>query len=219
MNIEANLREINDKIKANATGPVTLVAVSKMVTCDEVRVAMEHGQTVFGENRVQELQKKYSEIGDAATWHLIGHLQTNKVKYIIDKASLIHSVDSTRLADEISKCAVAAGKQMPCLLQVNVSREESKSGVYMEEVDRMVEYMMSLPGIRLQGLMTMAPAVATDSELHKIFSQLNKKYLDIKQEYNHNKDICMLSMGMTHDFEIALQEGANIIRVGTGVFH
>lgn len=219
MNIRENLIDINERIKANAKGPVTLVAVSKTVTSEEVKVAMDAGQSVFGENRVQELQNKYSVLGDSATWHLIGHLQTNKVKYIVDKVSLIHSVDSTRLADEISRCCVAKDIVMPCLLQVNVSKEDSKSGVYMEDVDRMVDYMLGLGGISLKGFMTMAPFDATESELHKIFSQLYKKYLDIRQEYIHNTDICMLSMGMTHDFEIALQEGANIIRVGTGIFH
>lgn len=219
MNIRENLIDINERIKANAKGPVTLVAVSKTVTSEEVKVAMDAGQSVFGENRVQELQNKYSVLGDSATWHLIGHLQTNKVKYIVDKVSLIHSVDSTRLADEISRCCVSKDIVMPCLLQVNVSKEDSKSGVYMEDVDRMVDYMLGLGGISLKGFMTMAPLDATESELHKIFSQLYKKYLDIRQEYIHNTDICMLSMGMTHDFEIALQEGANIIRVGTGIFH
>ncbi len=219
MNIRENLIDINERIKANAKGPVTLVAVSKTVTSEEVKVAMDAGQSVFGENRVQELQNKYSVLGDSATWHLIGHLQTNKVKYVVDKVSLIHSVDSTRLADEISRCCTAKNIVMPCLLQVNVSKEDSKSGVYMEDVDRMVDYMLGLSGISLKGFMTMAPFDATESELHKIFSQLYKKYLDIRQEYIHNTDICMLSMGMTHDFEIALQEGANIIRVGTGIFH
>lgn len=219
MNIRENLIDINERIKANAKGPVTLVAVSKTVTSEEVKVAMDAGQSVFGENRVQELQNKYSVLGDSATWHLIGHLQTNKVKYVVDKVSLIHSVDSTRLADEISRCCTAKNIVMPCLLQVNVSKEDSKSGVYMEDVDRMVDYMLGLSGISLKGFMTMAPFDATESELHKIFSQLYKKYLDIRQEYIHNTDVCMLSMGMTHDFEIALQEGANIIRVGTGIFH
>ena len=219
MNIRENLIDINERIKANAKGPVTLVAVSKTVTSEEVKVAMDAGQSVFGENRVQELQNKYSVLGDSATWHLIGHLQTNKVKYVVDKVSLIHSVDSTRLADEISRCCTAKNIVMPCLLQVNVSKEDSKSGVYMEDVDRMVDYMLGLGGISLKGFMTMAPFDATESELHKIFSQLYKKYLDIRQEYIHNTDICMLSMGMTHDFEIALQEGSNIIRVGTGIFH
>lgn len=219
MNIRENLIDINERIKANAKGPVTLVAVSKTVTSEEVKVAMDAGQSVFGENRVQELQNKYSVLGDSATWHLIGHLQTNKVKYVVDKVSLIHSVDSTRLADEISRCCTAKNIVMPCLLQVNVSKEDSKSGVYMEDVDRMVDYMLGLSGISLKGFMTMEPFDATESELHKIFSQLYKKYLDIRQEYIHNTDICMLSMGMTHDFEIALQEGANIIRVGTGIFH
>lgn len=219
MNIRENLIDINERIKANAKGPVTLVAVSKTVTSEEVKVAMDAGQSVFGENRVQELQNKYSVLGDSATWHLIGHLQTNKVKYVVDKVSLIHSVDSTRLADEISRCCTTKNIVMPCLLQVNVSKEDSKSGVYMEDVDRMVDYMLGLSGISLKGFMTMAPFDATESELHKIFSQLYKKYLDIRQEYIHNTDICMLSMGMTHDFEIALQEGANIIRVGTGIFH
>ena len=152
-------------------------------------------------------------------WHLIGTLQTNKVKYIIDKVSLIHSVDSLHLAEEINKCAAKKGLTMNCLLQVNVSKEESKHGVGIEDVDRIVEEFTKFDNLKLKGLMTMAPFDADEYELRSIFSRLHKKYIDIGSQKGHNVNMSYLSMGMTHDFSYAIEEGANMIRVGTGIFH
>lgn len=229
MTICANLAEINEKIAAAAAKSgrkredITLVAVSKTVGAAEVNEAYATGQRVFAENRVQCLLEKLDTTAqynlNDIDWHLIGSLQTNKVKYIIDKVSLIHSVDSIHLAEEINKCAAKKGLKMNCLLQVNVSGEESKHGVEIEDVDRIVEEFTKFDNLTLKGLMTMAPFEADEYELRSIFSKLHKKYIDIGSQKGHNVDMSYLSMGMTHDFTYAIEEGSNMIRVGTGIFH
>lgn len=229
MNICANLAEINEKIAVAAAKSgrkredITLVAVSKTVGAAEVNEAYASGQRVFAENRVQCLLEKLDTTAqynmNDIDWHLIGSLQTNKVKYIIDKVSLIHSVDSIHLAEEINKCAAKKGLKMNCLLQVNVSGEESKHGVELEDVDRIVEEFTKFDNLTLKGLMTMAPFEADEYELRSIFSKLHKKYIDIGSQKGHNVDMSYLSMGMTHDFTYAIEEGSNMIRVGTGIFH
>lgn len=229
MTICANLAEINEKIAAAAAKSgrkredITLVAVSKTVGAAEVNEAYATGQRVFAENRVQCLLEKLDTTAqynlNDIDWHLIGSLQTNKVKYIIDKVSLIHSVDSIHLAEEINKCAAKKSLKMNCLLQVNVSGEESKHGVEIEDVDRIVEEFTKFDNLTLKGLMTMAPFEADEYELRSIFSKLHKKYIDIGSQKGHNVDMSYLSMGMTHDFTYAIEEGSNMIRVGTGIFH
>lgn len=229
MTICANLAEINEKIAVAAAKSgrkredITLVAVSKTVGAAEVNEAYASGQRVFAENRVQCLLEKIDTTAqynmNDIDWHLIGSLQTNKVKYIIDKVSLIHSVDSIHLAEEINKCAAKKGLKMNCLLQVNVSGEESKHGVELEDVDRIVEEFTKFDNLTLKGLMTMAPFEADEYELRSIFSKLHKKYIDIGSQKGHNVDMSYLSMGMTHDFTYAIEEGSNMIRVGTGIFH
>lgn len=229
MTICANLAEINEKIAVAAAKSgrkredITLVAVSKTVGAAEVNEAYASGQRVFAENRVQCLLEKLDTTAqynmNDIDWHLIGSLQTNKVKYIIDKVSLIHSVDSIHLAEEINKCAAKKGLKMNCLLQVNVSGEESKHGVELEDVDRIVEEFTKFDNLTLKGLMTMAPFEADEYELRSIFSKLHKKYIDIGSQKGHNVNMSYLSMGMTHDFSYAIEEGANMIRVGTGIFH
>lgn len=229
MTICANLAEINEKIAVAAAKSgrkredITLVAVSKTVGAAEVNEAYASGQRVFAENRVQCLLEKLDTTAqynmNDIDWHLIGSLQTNKVKYIIDKVSLIHSVDSIHLAEEINKCAAKKGLKMNCLLQVNVSGEESKHGVELEDVDRIVEEFTKFDNLTLKGLMTMAPLEADEYELRSIFSKLHKKYIDIGSQKGHNVDMSYLSMGMTHDFTYAIEEGSNMIRVGTGIFH
>ena len=229
MTICANLAEINEKIAVAAAKSgrkredITLVAVSKTVGAAEVNEAYASGQRVFAENRVQCLLEKLDTTAqynmNDIDWHLIGSLQTNKVKYIIDKVSLIHSVDSIHLAEEINKCAAKKGLKMNCLLQVNISGEESKHGVELEDVDRIVEEFTKFDNLTLKGLMTMAPFEADEYELRSIFSKLHKKYIDIGSQKGHNVDMSYLSMGMTHDFTYAIEEGSNMIRVGTGIFH
>ena len=141
------------------------------------------------------------------------------MKYIIDKVSLIHSVDSMHLADEINRCAAKHQRKVDCLLQVNVSGEESKHGVALADVDRMVEYFTRLDNVCLKGLMTMAPLDADEAQLRKIFSALHQKYVDIGSQKGHNINMSFLSMGMTHDFSYAIEQGSNMVRIGTGIFH
>ncbi|MBE7058064.1 MAG: YggS family pyridoxal phosphate-dependent enzyme [Ruminococcaceae bacterium] len=229
MTIRENLAEINQKIEeaAKKSGrnreDITLVAVTKTVGAEEVAEAYNAGQRVFAENRVQCLLEKLETTAqynfEDAKWHLIGSLQTNKVKYIIDKVPLIHSVDSMHLAEEINKCATKKGIKMDCLLQVNVSGEESKHGVGIEEIDRFVEEFTKFDNICLKGLMTMAPFEANECELRSIFAKLHKKYIDIGSQKGHNVNMSYLSMGMTNDFSYAIEEGSNMVRVGTGIFH
>ena len=229
MQIRENLEELNEKIahaaaKSGRTrADIVLVAVSKTVGTAEVAEAYRCGQRVFAENRVQCLQEKLDGIAQyrlsGLDWHLIGSLQTNKVKYIIDKVSLIHSVDSIHLADEINRCAAKHARKIDCLLQVNVSGEESKHGVAMAEIDRVVEHFTGLDNVCLKGLMTMAPLGAEETELRKIFSALHQKYVDIGAQKGHNVNMSFLSMGMTHDFTYAIEEGSNMVRIGTGIFH
>ncbi len=229
MTIRKNLEALEQKIAEAAAKSgrrredITLVAVSKTVGAAEVAEAYGAGQRIFAENRVQNLLEKLSAVEayglEQADWHLIGTLQTNKVKYIIDKVSLIHSVDSAHLADEIDRCAAKHGRKMDCLLQVNVSGEASKHGVALADVDRMVEHFAGLDNVCLKGLMTMAPLDADEPELRKIFSSLYRKYIDIGSQKAHNVDMSFLSMGMTHDFSYAIEEGSNMIRIGTGIFH
>lgn len=233
MGIQENLENVQNRIHkalvkaGRSEDSVTLVAVSKYSTAREVLEAASCGQRVFAENRVQQLLEKWEQLEDfrkqgvavpELTWHLIGHLQTNKVKYIVGKVALIHSVDSIRLAEEINRVGERKGVVTDILLEVNVSGEESKSGIAPAEIDDFMQAMASLPFVRLKGLMTMAPKGAPEAELRKIFSYLYEKFVDKKCTMMHNVDMTYLSMGMSADFEVAIEEGANMIRVGHGVF-
>lgn len=228
MSIALNLENINRRIEEAAIKSgrkredITLVAVSKTVTVKEVREAYASGQHLFAENRVQCLMEKLeglqTEPLEKIDWHLIGSLQTNKIKYIIDKVSLIHSVDSIHLAEAIDKCAKKHGVKADCLLQINVSKEESKHGIEFEEIDRVVDEFTKFDNVNLKGFMTMAPFDATEYTLRKIFSTLYKKYVDMSAQKGHNVNMSYLSMGMTNDFTCAIEEGSNMVRVGTGIF-
>ena len=222
-NIRDNLLSVRNRIDAacaksgRRAEDITLLAVTKTVPADRIREIMELGVTSLGENRVQELLSKYDNLPDAS-WHIIGHLQTNKVKSIIGKVKLIHSVDSLRLAEEIGKQSVARGITTDILLEVNVSGEENKYGMDLDFVDEMVEQCAGINGLFVKGLMTMAPLGASESEIRKIFSSLYKKYVDISSKKYDNVSMEYLSMGMSNDFDIAIEEGANIVRVGRGLF-
>ncbi len=222
-NIKDNLLSVRNRIdtacakSGRRAEDITLLAVTKTVPADRIREIMELGVTSLGENRVQELLSKYDDLPDAS-WHIIGHLQTNKVKSIIGKVKLIHSVDSLRLAEEIGKQSVARGITTDILLEVNVSGEESKYGMNLDFVDEMVEQCAGINGLFVKGLMTMAPLGAPESEIRKIFSSLYKKYVDISSKKYDNVSMEYLSMGMSNDFDIAIEEGANIVRVGRGLF-
>lgn len=197
---------------------VTLIAVSKTKPVEMIREAMETGIIDFGENKVQELTEKEEAIKEPLNWHMIGHLQRNKVKYIVDKACLIHSVDSLRLAEQIN---LEAGKKQiicPVLLEVNVAEEDSKFGVFPEDTLALAAEIAAFPHIKIKGLMTIAPFVENPEENRIHFQNLKKLYIDIKTKNIDNVDMDILSMGMTGDFEIAIEEGSTHVRVGTGIF-
>lgn len=223
MGILENIKEANRKIEnaAKTAGrdrnEITLIGVSKTKPVSLIKEAVDCGISVLGENRVQEIMEKFDHI-EGAVWHLIGHLQKNKVKYIIDKVDLIHSVDSLELAKEIDKQAKKFDKVQKILIQVNISGEESKFGLPKEEVLPLLNEVKSLENVKVKGLMTMAPFGASEDELHEIFGGLKKLSIDIKEKKVDNIDMEELSMGMSGDFEIAILEGATMVRVGTGVF-
>lgn len=224
MYLEENIREIRDRIDAACRrsgrdpAEVTLVAVSKTVDEDIVNQSIALGITDIGENKVQEIQRKYEAITDGVRWHLIGHLQRNKVKYIIDKVDLIHSVDSLRLAEEIDRRAESAGRVMPVLIQLNISEEETKFGTDQEALQQLLAQVDILEHVRVVGLMTMAPHVEDPEQVRWIFRKMKEIFDELK--YNEFNRIAMehLSMGMTNDFEVAIEEGATLVRVGTGIY-
>ena len=197
---------------------VTLIAVSKTKPVSMIEELLPLGVRDFGENKVQELTAKEEVLPKDIRWHMIGHLQRNKVKYVIDKACMIHSVDSLRLAQEISKEAVKHALVMPVLIEVNVAGEESKFGVSVEEAPSLVEEVSKLPGIQVNGLMTIAPYVEDPEENRYVFRNLRKLSVDIREKNFDNVTMNVLSMGMTGDYEVAIEEGATHVRVGTGIF-
>lgn len=200
-----------------AKDAVTLIAVSKTKPVSDIKQAVEAGAFRLGENKVQEIMEKYDSFPDVE-WHLIGHLQTNKVKYIIDKVKLIHSVDSLRLAQEISKRAKQHGTTMDVLVEVNIGGEESKSGVAPEAAEELCLDIAKLENISVKGLMTVAPIVENSEDARVYFRKMNKLFVDIRDKSYDNIDMEYLSMGMTNDFEVAIEEGANLVRVGTAIF-
>ncbi len=226
---------MNDRIRENLTAvkqnitnackksgreaeSVRLVAVSKTRPVEDLQEAYVCGCRDFGENKVQELVEKYEAMPKDIRWHMIGHLQRNKVKYIVDKVYLIHSVDSVRLAEEISKEALKKDVTVSVLVEVNVAGEESKFGTMAEEAVSLVEEIAKLPGICVKGLMTIAPYVENAEENRLYFAKLKQIYVDIIHKNIDNVFMEELSMGMTGDYEIAILEGATYVRVGTGIF-
>ncbi len=197
---------------------VTLIAVSKTKPVSMIEELLPGGTRDFGENKVQELCEKYEQLPKDIRWHLIGHLQRNKVKYVVDKACLIHSVDSLRLAEAISAEGKKRGITVPVLIEVNVAGEESKFGVKPEEAEGLIREIAGMPSISVKGLMTIAPYVENPEENRIHFSNLRKLYVDIKNKNIDNVSMNILSMGMTGDYEVAIEEGATMIRVGTGIF-
>lgn len=222
--IKENLAEVEAKIAAACKragrdrGEVTLITVSKTNPVIRLKEAMDCGIHIFGENKVQEMIEKQDELPDTLEWHMIGHLQRNKVKYIMGKVAMIHSVDSLRLAEEISKEAVKQGTQENILIEINVAEEESKFGITTKEAIELVETVSKLPNIHIKGLMTIAPFVENAEENRKIFRDLKKLSVDIAQKNIDNVTMTVLSMGMTNDYEVAIEEGATMVRVGTGIF-
>lgn len=197
---------------------VTLIAVSKTKPIEMLREAYEAGCRDFGENKVQEMMEKYDAMPGDIRWHMIGHLQRNKVRYLVGKVYLIHSVDSFRLAEEISREAVKKGVTVNILVEVNVAGEESKFGTTCEETADLVRKIAGLPNIFVKGLMTIAPYVENSEENRQYFVNLRKLSVDIKKQNIDNVSMEVLSMGMTGDYEVAVEEGATCVRVGTGIF-
>lgn len=197
---------------------VTLIAVSKTKPVEILQEAYDAGARIFGENKVQEILDKYDQLPSDIQWHMIGHLQRNKVKYIIDKVAMIHSVDSLRLAETIEQEAAKKDIVMPVLLEVNVAEEESKFGLKLEEVFPLVEEINHFSHVQIMGLMTIAPFTLNPEDNRKVFRALKKLSVDISEKNINNVNMSVLSMGMTGDYEVAVQEGSTMVRVGTGIF-
>jgi pyridoxal phosphate enzyme (YggS family) len=222
--IKENIEAINrnkDEIAGRAgrkPGEVLLVAVTKTRTADEINEAVDAGITDIGENKVQEIMDKYDAV-KPVRWHMIGHLQTNKVKYIIDKVSMIHSVDSFHLAEEIDRRAAQHNTVMDILVQVNTAMEESKFGITSEETGKLIEDILErCPNIKIKGLMCIAPFEDNPEDV-RIFFRETKELYDKYAVVSHPRlDFRYLSMGMSHDYEAAILEGSNLIRVGTAIF-
>ena len=197
---------------------VTLISVSKTKPAEMLQEAYDAGSRDFGENKPQEIREKYPQLPTDIRWHMIGHLQRNKIKYIIDKVCMIHSVDSIRLAEAIDEEAKKHGIIMPVLIEVNVAEEESKFGVHLDEAESLIRQISELSNIQVQGLMTIAPFTENAEDNRIYFRKLRNLYVDIKDKNIDNVNMCNLSMGMTGDYEVAVEEGATMVRVGTGIF-
>lgn len=197
---------------------VTLIAVSKTHPVPMLREVQAEGVIEFGENKVQEMCDKMEEIKEPLHWHMIGHLQRNKVKYIVDKAYLIHSVDSVRLAQEIQKEAAKKNVDVNILVEINIGEEETKSGVTKEEALELVRAISEFPNIHIKGLMTIAPPVDEPEDARGYFKDMKAVFDAVKEANIPGVEMKELSMGMTGDFEVAIEEGATLVRVGTGIF-
>lgn len=222
--LKENLKTVEERIQSackkagRKREEITLIAVSKTKPPHMLQEAYDLGVRIFGENKVQEIREKYEVLPKDIDWHMIGHLQTNKVKYLIGKVDLIHSVDSFKLAQTIEKESEKKGCVTDILVEVNVAEEESKFGLKTEEVIPFIEKISQFSHIRVRGLMTIAPFVDDPEKNRTIFADLHKLYVDIKEKNIDNVTVSILSMGMTNDFEIAIEEGATMVRIGTGIF-
>jgi pyridoxal phosphate enzyme (YggS family) len=234
-NIENNLNLVKDRIRTAAERvgrsekDVLLVAVTKTRSPEEIALAIRAGVTDVGENKVQEIIEKFDKVerlaeqsgtGANVKWHMIGHLQRNKVKYIIDKADVIHSVDSIRLAEEIDRRAADRGRTMDVLVQINAAGEESKFGVPTDEARPLIGAIVEkCKAVRVRGIMSIAPAAEDPEDVRRYFREVKELYDVIASEADGERLTAeYLSMGMTHDFEVAIEEGSNLVRIGTGIF-
>ncbi len=216
-NVRKNIRKACEASN-RSTMDVNLIAVSKTKPVEAIREIYDGGVRDFGENKVQEILKKIDRLPKDIRWHMIGHLQRNKVKDIINRVCMIHSVDSVALAQEISKEGIRAGACMDILLEVNISGEESKYGFTPQEIAAVTEQIASLPGVSVKGLMTVAPYTENPEENRVFFRKLKQLSVDINEKNIDNVSMEVLSMGMTGDYEVAISEGATHVRVGTGIF-
>lgn len=216
--IADNIAEVKRKIDAAKKGQdVTLIAVTKTHSPDMINEAIDAGITDIGENKVQEIMEKYDSV-KPVRWHLIGHLQSNKVKYIIDKVSLIHSVDSIKLLDEIERQAAKVGKVQEVLIQVNITGEESKFGIDVSELDGILEYVGTLKHVKVMGLMTILVKLDSEMSNRLHFNNIFNKFVDISSKKYDNVTMKYLSMGMSGDYELAVSCGSNMVRVGSAIF-
>lgn len=224
--IKSNLETVHADIDAACKrsgrdkGEVKLIAVSKTKPFEQLLAAYNAGERVFGENKAQEICAKYERIDEmpGAVFHMIGHLQTNKVRQVIDKVAMIHSVDSLHLAETIDREAAKAGIRMDILIEVNVAGEDSKFGIACDETEKLVRECAKLDNVHVCGLMTIAPFVEDSEQNRQVFKNLKQLCVDLKAKNIDNTDMDVLSMGMTGDYQVAIEEGATMIRVGTGIF-
>lgn len=222
--IKNNLKAIKNRIKSAAqrsnrsAKDITLLAVTKYVTLDDMRSAIDAGITVVGENKVQAAKNKFFQIGPVVGWHMIGHLQTNKARQAAAIFSMVQSVDSTRIADALDKESGHLNRKLEVLVEVNIGREESKFGISPEQTKQLVDYVKQKEHLSLRGLMVMAPYVENPELARPYFKTLNELFQEIKIEQNFGQKWDTLSMGMTNDFEVAIEEGSTLVRIGTGLF-
>lgn len=223
--VEENYKRVLENVKESAVkagrseSDVRLMCVTKTVEPVYINKAIELGADLIGENRVQEYLGKRDELNlNGVERHLIGHLQTNKVKQIVGEVDMIESVSSVKLAKEISKASLQKGIVTNCLVEVNVGKEESKSGIFLEELEETLCEIAQLPAIKIKGLMTIPPICETPDEARRYFAMLRQSFIDIKDKKTDNIDMEILSMGMSGDYEAAVAEGSNIVRVGSAIF-
>lgn len=218
LNVKKNIENACKKVGRDPR-EVTIIAVSKTKPLEMIEELRKNKVMDFGENKVQELKDKYERISWPVRWHLIGHLQTNKVKYIVDKVALIHSVDSVHLAKQIDKEAAKHNiREVPILLQVNFAHEDSKFGMDPKDVEEVILEVSKLEHVKIKGLMQIAPFVDNPEDNRKYFKAMKQLSVDINNKNFDNVDMSILSMGMTNDYEVAVEEGATMVRVGTGIF-
>lgn len=224
MTIQNNLEEVRNNIEevlkkeGRDLNSLILLAVTKNYDVEKIREAIRLGVTDIGENRVQELVAKKEELGNITNYHMIGSLQTNKVKYIIDFIHLIHSLDRLSLLKELEKRAKNNGKIIHCLIQLNISKEKTKEGLYVEELENFVQEVEACKYVKIKGLMTMAPHYENIEDTRPVFRKAKAIFDDLKMRELKNFDMEYLSMGMSHDYKIAIEEGSNMVRIGTSIF-
>lgn len=221
--IEDNLKRIQNQINQCCekngidTNEIKLIAVTKTRSADEINRVVQAGAVDIGENKVQEIMNKHEDVSPVK-WHMIGHLQTNKVKYIIDKVDMIHSLDSLKLAEEVNKRAKQHNKIIDVLAQVNVGEEDSKYGLQLSEAKAFISDLKGFENIQLKGLMAIAPYAENPEDVRPYFNKMKYLFDECKSLECSNVMMKYLSMGMTNDFEVAIEEGANMIRIGTALF-
>lgn len=219
-NINNVLNNIKEACKKSNRNPeeVKLIAVTKTIDVERINEVLKTGIDAIGENKVQEIMEKYDKIEYNPQWHLIGHLQTNKVKYIIDKVDLIHSLDSLRLAEEINKRAKKVNRVMDVLIQINIANDGAKFGIGYNEINDFIDEIASFDNIRVQGLMSIVPYASNTEEVRPYFRKMKEIFDSLKNSTYENINMNYLSMGMTNDYVVAIEEGSNMVRVGTGIF-